>query len=110
MVRKHHNSPAFLLLIAARRRCCRLDSQRHFYDSQLSMVAAEHERCKRRLSAMEKKCAEQAASLAKAEADRSFMEEVNASMKANQSDWQSRVSGQIMDRHDGGRIEHSHSS
>lgn len=69
----------------------RLDSQRHFFDSQLSMVAAEHERCKRRLSAVEKKCAEQSAALVKAEADRAFMEEVNASMKANQSDWQSRV-------------------
>jgi FtsZ-binding cell division protein ZapB len=57
------------------------------------MVVAEHERCKRRLSAMEKKCTEQAAALANAKADRAFMEQVNASMKANQSDWQSRVSG-----------------
>lgn len=56
------------------------------------MLAADHERCKRRLSAMEKKCAEQAAALASAEADRTFMEQVNGSMKANQSDWQSRVS------------------
>ena len=55
-------------------------------------MAAEHERCKRRLSAMEKKCAEQAAALASAETERVFMEQVNDSMKANQADWQSRVS------------------
>ena len=63
------------------------------------MVAAEHERCKRRLSAMEKKCTEQAGAIASAEADRAFMEQVNASMKANQADWQSRVSGTDTDRY-----------
>jgi BRCA1-associated protein len=71
-----------------------LDSQRHFYDSQLAVVAAEHERCRRRLAATEKKCAEQARALGSVEKDKVFMEQVNASMKANQADWQSRVSAQ----------------
>ena len=68
-----------------------LDSQRHFYDAQLAMVAGEHERCRRRLVAAEKKSAEQAEQLEKAQSERGFLEEVNASMKANQAEWQSRA-------------------